>query len=260
MKSCLNIALVVSALLACAAPAAAAPFALYGISRTYDVNADVTVGTLATQPAPGPWVWGDFKAPPLVGWDERATFAYSWTAGAGNPEGNNVFSQPLSSKAVITAHDDQSKVIGTLELDGQGTLYADLDAAHAIVDPVGGAILYRVGGVGGLPGKIETALITSATGVFANQVSLGQEVQYHISGYSIKDLIPGMPLQDNLFAAPWHGFFSEFALVSVPEPSGLALAALAGIAALAAVRRSRRRSREGDGGGMPLPSLSCQAS
>jgi hypothetical protein len=227
-------------LLLSAAPAAAAPFALYGLSRLDYAAADDLSGALKAWQEPGPWVWGDFKSPTLTGWDERATYAYTYVLGAGVPEGSNVFSQPISSHSLITAHDDQGKAIGTLEFDGQGTIFADLDAAHAIVDPAGGAILYGVGGPGGLPGPIETAHVTAATGVFEGQVSLGEELQLHISGYAVKDLIPGMPLQDNIFAAPSHTFFSEFAVVSVPEPSGLALAGAAGLA-LAVGWRARKR-------------------
>lgn len=242
MTSFLTSFVVNCALFACAAPLAAAPFALYGISRSDYTAPDELSGTLATKPAAGPWVWADFQAPALAGWDERATYAYEYVLGPGNPEGNNVFSQPISSKSRITAHDDQGKETGSLEFSGQGTIFADLDAAHAIVDPFGGAILYRVGGPGGLPGSIENALVTAATGVFDGPASIGQELELRISGYSVKDLIPGMPLQDNLFAAPLHTFFSEFAIVSVPEPNGLALALAA--AALGLVSRViRRRGR-----------------
>ncbi|MFO0897686.1 MAG: hypothetical protein U0836_09725 [Pirellulales bacterium] len=242
MKAFFTSLVVSCALFACPAPLAAAPFALYGISRSDYTARDELSGTLATKQAAGPWVWAGFQAPALAGWDERAIYAYEYVLGPGNPEGNNVFSQPISSKNLITAHDEQGKVIGNLEFSGQGTIFADLDSAHAIVDPVGGAILYRVGGPGGLPGRIETALVTAATGIFDGPASIGQELELRISGYSVKDLIPGMPLQDNLFAAPVHVFFSEFAVVSVPEPSGLVLAL--GAAALGMVSRvTRRRDR-----------------
>jgi hypothetical protein len=242
MKSFNLSTVAILALLACATPVGAAPFALYGLSRLDYAAPDDLSGALKAWQEPGPWVWGDFKAPALAGWDERATYAYTYVLGAGVPEGNNVFSQSISSHSVITAYDDQHKAIGTLEFDGQGKIYADLEAAHAIVDPIGGAILYGVGGPGGLPGASETGHVLDATGVFAGQVSLGQEIQLHISGYSVKDLIPGMPLQDNIFAAPSHTFFSEFTVVSVPEPSGLVLAL--GAAALGLVFRvTRRRGR-----------------
>lgn len=74
-------------------------------------------------------------------------------------------------------------------------------------------MLLRAGGVGGLPGLLETEVVTKSTGVFQNQVAVNDQLQLHISGYAPRNLIPGMPLQDNIFNSRVHGFLSEFAIV-----------------------------------------------
>jgi hypothetical protein len=217
--------------------AVAAPFAVYGISQN-EIDSPNT-GSLATRYVPGPFVWRDFGLPPLEGWDERVTLEYNYVVGEFTLDADNVISSPITSHSLITAHDDLGNPIGELEIEGQGTYYINLDAADAIVDEIGGLILLRAGGEGALPGLLETNVVTRSTGVFQDQVSVNDRLATHISGYSPRDLIPGMPLQDNIFNARLHGFLSEFAIVSIPEPSGGVLGLLAATGAGLGVRRRR---------------------
>jgi hypothetical protein len=67
-------------------------------------------------------------------------------------------------------------------------------------------------------------------------------MELHISGYSPRDLIPGMSLQDNILAGRLHGFLSEFVVTNVPEPGGIGPVLLgAASLGLAVLRRGRAK-------------------
>jgi len=162
-----------------------------------------------------------------------------------------VFSQPIVSQNKITARDNVGQSLGQIEFQGVGTFIYELGAERALVDEGGDAILSR-SGVTVDPNSFETATITSVSGVYEPMIDVGDVWRTEYSGYSVRWLTPGVSLQDNMFT-PVQDYFSEFRISGsyVPEPSGLALAALTTLVgcAVGAVRRGilqHRKNQCGD--------------
>lgn len=211
-------------------------FANFGV---YIGNATEPGGKAIHLDGPYPWTSDPALAdkqletlPPLPGWDPNVVWDYQFEMPGPfvtGPEG--VLSGPFFSHSTITAHADDGSVLGTLVLEGQGSIAVDLRPDNAVVDETSGLILRKYWNtVTGFDEPAETYTLVEGTGIYENLRPVGPWVSYG-AGNSLLWRNPNISLEENLDQAFIFGASSPFVTTGVyemvPEPSSLALLILA---------------------------------
>lgn len=184
---------------------------------------------------------------PFPGWDQHVVWDYQFEfTGPFDPGPEGVLTGPFASHSTMAAHGEDGTVLGTLVLEGQGSVSVDFRPDSALVDEQSGLVLRKYWNtVSGFDEPVETYTIVESTGVFEDMRAVGPWVLY-AAGNNVLWRNPNLDLEANLdtefsFAAVTP-FVVTGAFEFVPEPSSLGLMIVAiGSGLLCCLRRSRCR-------------------
>jgi hypothetical protein len=131
---------------------------------------------------------------------------------------------------------DPDSVTGTMVWSVVGAAPIDFNAARAIVDVENSVIKLKMGyPLTPADQPFESHTFVEEAGVFASDgirpVAIGgpADAEVFFSGWALQPLMSDVPLQDNIFGAPFIGAYGDFAITGhyVPEPASLVLALVA---------------------------------
>jgi len=193
------------------------PFADFGSGTTTKLFAGGAIWQLNW--GQGPWTWLDSTDQHLLDPNVSAVLDLRTTAAA-DISADLVATLPIAGTLTLTAHDEHfpDVTIGTMVLSGAGINVIDINASRVIVDEDSGMFLAPFHP----PGPKVTLRLDEATGVFA-YIDQAGDWELSIAGSYAIPLIPGLELQDNIFAAlggnvALIGGIAEFALTGQYAP------------------------------------------
>ncbi len=244
-----NLLLVLSGA-ATAAASEPMPFTDYGSGSTDVLSAGAAKWRLNW--GQGPWVWFPSPHPALLSSSVVAIADLHTTAPA-TISPDLIATLPIAGILTLTAQEagNDANIIGTMALTGVGVNVIDINAARVFADEATGEFMAPFGKPLH-PDEPEMLLtLNEATGIFAGiGQAAGSPWEWHMAGWYAAPLVPGLGLQENIFAVlgghyPLIGGLMEGVITGqyVPEPLTATLLILGVLAFTSPRRRCGSRGR-----------------